>query len=118
MWCRMDLCRKIGSRLDIYVNALRKSSYQCCNSPKYPDIEHAVWDILEDERKVVLEQPQYRYSTRNGSVIIHFYSKPCVWDTLLHYLSLHHQQWQWLEKIQQGEQQGQINRLQVPLRSS
>ncbi|RKG53986.1 NRDE family protein [Acinetobacter cumulans] len=90
--------------------------------PQIPatDIEHAVWDILEDERKVVLEQlPNTGIQPEMEALLSSTFIQSPVYGTRCsNYLSLHHQQWQWLEKIQQGEQQGQINKLQVPLRSS
>ena len=83
-------------------------------------LESAVWDILEDERNVVLEQlPNTGIQPEMEALLSSTFIQSPVYGTRCsNYLSLHRQQWQWLEKIQQGEQQGQINRLQVPLRSS
>lgn len=81
------------------------------------DIEYAVWDILEDERKIIptllpetgiaIEMEELLSST--------FIQSPVYGTRCSNFLSLTHQQFEWLEKTQQGEQQGKIVKMKVAL---
>ena len=79
------------------------------------DIEYAVWNILEDERKIIptllpetgiaIEMEELLSST--------FIQSPVYGTRCSNFLSLKHQQFEWLEKTQQGEYQGQIIKMNV-----
>ncbi len=82
------------------------------------DIEAAVWDILEDERKVIAAYlPQTGISAEMEALLSSTFIQSPVYGTRCsNFLSLRHQQWRWLEKTQQGEQQGQINEIMLALK--
>ena len=88
--------------------------------PQVPsaDIEYAVWDILEDERKVVLEQlPNTGIQPEMEALLSSTFIQSPVYGTRCsNYLTLHHQRWRWLEKTQQGEQKGQMNEIMLALK--
>ncbi len=81
------------------------------------DIEYAVWDILEDERKIIptllpetgiaIEMEELLSST--------FIQSPVYGTRCSNFLSLKHQHFEWLEKTQQGEHQGQIIKMNIKL---
>ncbi len=79
------------------------------------NIQAAVWDVLEDERKIIpsllpetgiaIEMEELLSST--------FIQSPVYGTRCSNFLSLKHQQFEWLEKTQQGEHQGQIIKMNV-----
>lgn len=81
------------------------------------DIEYTVWDILEDERKIIptllpetgiaIEMEELLSST--------FIQSPVYGTRCSNFLSLKHQQFEWLEKTQQGEHQGQIVQMNLKI---
>lgn len=81
------------------------------------DIEYTVWDILEDERKIIpnllpetgiaIEMEELLSST--------FIQSPVYGTRCSNFLSLKHQQFEWLEKTQQGEHQGQMIQMNLKI---
>lgn len=81
------------------------------------DIESAAWDILEDERKILPELlPNTGIPSELEALLSStFIQSPNYGTRCSNLLTLSPQRWQWLEKSQQGESQGQIQRLTIPL---
>lgn len=74
------------------------------------DLEYAIWDILEDERKVIPELlPDTGISSEMEALLSStFIQSPIYGTRCSNFLRMTPKQWQWLEKEQQGEQQGNI----------
>ncbi|RLZ09997.1 NRDE family protein [Acinetobacter sp. 2JN-4] len=81
------------------------------------DLEYAIWDILEDERKVIPELlPDTGISTEMEALLSStFIQSPIYGTRCSNFLRMTPKQWQWLEKEQQGEQQGNIVRQHITL---
>lgn len=81
------------------------------------DLEYAIWDILEDERKVIPELlPDTGISKEMEALLSStFIQSPIYGTRCSNFLRMTAKQWQWLEKEQQGEQQGNIVRQQIML---
>ncbi|ENW98245.1 NRDE family protein [Acinetobacter sp. NIPH 298] len=81
------------------------------------DLEYAIWDILEDERKVIPELlPDTGISKEMEALLSStFIQSPIYGTRCSNFLRMTPTQWQWLEKVQQGEQQGNIVRQQIML---
>ncbi|ENU29232.1 hypothetical protein F991_02959 [Acinetobacter sp. CIP-A165] len=81
------------------------------------DLEYAIWDILEDERKVIPELlPDTGISSEMEALLSStFIQSPIYGTRCSNFLRMTPTQWQWLEKGQQGEQQGNIVRQQIML---
>ncbi|MDR7017421.1 NRDE family protein [Acinetobacter sp. 3657] len=81
------------------------------------DLEYAIWDILEDERKVIPELlPDTGISKEMEALLSStFIQSPIYGTRCSNFLRMTPTQWQWLEKAQQGEQQGNIVRQQIML---
>jgi len=81
------------------------------------ELRHAAWDILEDERKVIADLlPDTGISNEMEALLSSTFIQSPVYGTRCsNFLRLTLTQWQWLEKSQQGEQQGEIVELSVDL---
>lgn len=83
------------------------------------DCEHAVWDILQDERKIIADLlPDTGINPEMEALLSSTFIQSPVYGTRCsNFLSLSGHQWQWLEKLQHGENVGHIERLILPLKS-
>lgn len=81
------------------------------------DLEFAVWDILEDERKIIAELlPQTGISLEMEALLSStFIQSPIYGTRCSNFLRMKNQTWLWQEKSQQGETQGKIIKLNFPL---
>jgi uncharacterized protein with NRDE domain len=81
------------------------------------DLEFAVWDILEDERKIIAELlPQTGISVEMEALLSStFIQSPIYGTRCSNFLRMKNQTWLWQEKSQQGETQGQIIQLDFAL---
>lgn len=81
------------------------------------ELRHVAWDILEDERKVIADLlPDTGISTEMEALLSSTFIQSPVYGTRCsNFLRLNSTQWQWLEKSQQGQQQGQIVALELEL---
>lgn len=84
---------------------------------KFEDLETVAWDLLEDERKVSPELlPQTGISTEMETLLSSTFIQSPVYGTRCsNFLVLNHQEFNWIEKTQQGERQGQIQRQNIPI---
>ena len=82
-----------------------------------PDVMHAVWDILEDERKLELSQlPETGISIEMEQLLSSTFIQSPVYGTRCsNFLSLKNDEIIWLEKTQQGKHQGEIIEQIIPL---
>jgi uncharacterized protein with NRDE domain len=80
-------------------------------------LNDAAWDILEDERKVIAELlPDTGINAEMEALLSStFIQSPIYGTRCSNFLRLSTTQWHWLEKSQQGEQQGQITNLCIDL---
>lgn len=80
-------------------------------------LNNAAWDILEDERKVIPDLlPDTGINTDMEALLSStFIQSPIYGTRCSNFLRLTQTQWHWLEKTQQGEQQGKIVDLQITL---
>ena len=81
------------------------------------DLEYAIWDILEDERKIIPELlPQTGMSLDREELLSSTFIQSAVYGTRCsNFLTMKNESWLWLEKSQQGETQGEIVKLSFPL---
>ncbi|WP_286833830.1 MULTISPECIES: NRDE family protein [Acinetobacter] len=81
------------------------------------DLSHAVWDILEDERKVIPELlPATGISHELEQLLSStFIQSPAYGTRCSNFLRMKTDEWQWLEKSQQGETAGQIVEQVIPI---
>ena len=81
------------------------------------DIEYAVWDILEDERKIIPDLLPNTGITSEMEALLSstFIQSPVYGTRCSNFLSLTHQQFEWFEKTQQGEQQGRVIKMNIQL---
>ena len=84
------------------------------------ELHTAVWDILEDERKVIAELlPDTGISTEMEELLSStFIQSPIYGTRCSNFLRLSASQWQWLEKDQQGDSQGKVLELKIDLLKS
>ena len=84
------------------------------------ELHTAVWDILEDERKVIAELlPDTGISTEMEELLSStFIQSPIYGTRCSNFLRLSASQWQWLEKDQQGDAQGKVLELKIDLLKS
>ena len=73
------------------------------------DLCHAVWDILEDERKVLPELlPDTGISVEMEQLLSStFIQSPAYGTRCSNFLIMQQEQWHWIEKSQQGATAGQ-----------
>jgi uncharacterized protein with NRDE domain len=81
------------------------------------DLDFTVWDILEDERKIILELlPQTGISVEMEELLSStFIQSPMYGTRCSNFLRLKNDVWLWQEKSQQGETQGNIIQIDLPL---
>ena len=81
------------------------------------DLQYAVWDILEDERKIIPDLlPDTGISKEMEELLSStFIQSPIYGTRCSNFLRMTTDQWQWIEKTQQGEQQGKFIELTIPL---
>ena len=81
------------------------------------DLQYSVWDILEDERKIILDLlPDTGISVEMEELLSStFIQSPIYGTRCSNFLRMTSKHWQWLEKSQQGEQQGRVIEMQVDL---
>jgi uncharacterized protein with NRDE domain len=81
------------------------------------DLQYSVWDILEDERKIIPDLlPDTGISVEMEELLSStFIQSPIYGTRCSNFLRLTSEHWQWLEKSQQGEQQGRVIEMQVDL---
>ena len=74
------------------------------------DLQYSVWDILEDERKIIPDLlPQTGISQDMEELLSStFIQSPIYGTRCSNFLCMTHEQWSWLEKQQQGECKGEI----------
>lgn len=74
------------------------------------DLYHAVWDILEDERKAIPELlPETGISVEMEQLLSStFIQSPAYGTRCSNFLRMQQQQWHWIEKSQQGATAGQL----------
>lgn len=79
------------------------------------DIEYAAWDILEDERKVIPNLlPNTGITVEMEELLSSTFIQSAVYGTRCsNLLMMKSKHWQWLEKTQQGDAQGDILKLNV-----
>lgn len=84
------------------------------------DRESAVWNILEDDHKVIPNLlPDTGISLEMEALLSSTFIQSPVYGTRCsNFLTLSHHAWQWAEKSQQGENAGQIERLILTLKST
>ena len=80
-------------------------------------VQTAVWDILEDERKIIPQLlPDTGISPEMEELLSStFIQSPIYGTRCSNFLRMTAQQWQWIEKSQQGEQQGSLVEMNVDL---
>ncbi|MEK5750738.1 NRDE family protein [Acinetobacter variabilis] len=83
------------------------------------DLSHAVWDILEDERKIIPELlPKTGISHEMEQLLSSTFIQSPVYGTRCsNFLRMKTDEWQWLEKSQQGETAGQVVVQVIPITS-
>ncbi|WP_284880376.1 NRDE family protein [Acinetobacter variabilis] len=83
------------------------------------DLSYAVWDILEDERKVIPELlPETGISVEMEHLLSStFIQSPAYGTRCSNFLRMKTDEWQWLEKSQQGETAGQVVVQVIPITS-
>lgn len=81
------------------------------------DIEFAVWDILEDERKIIPELlPQTGISAEIEELLSSTFIQSLIYGTRCsNFLRLKNDAWLWQEKSQQGDTQDEIIQINLPL---
>ena len=81
------------------------------------DLDVAVWDILEDERKIIPELlPNTGIQVEMEELLSSTFIQSPVYGTRCsNFLWMHVAKWHWQEKQQQGEQQGQITQIELAL---
>lgn len=87
------------------------------NAQKAYDLEYAVWDILQDERKIDLDLlPQTGISVEMEQLLSSTFIRSPIYGTRCsNYLLMKRNQWTWLEKTQQGKHQNQIVKIDLHL---
>ncbi|MCH7337752.1 NRDE family protein [Acinetobacter sp. NIPH 2699] len=81
------------------------------------ELQATVWDILEDERKVIPDLlPDTGINAEMEALLSStFIQSPIYGTRCSNFLRLTLEQWQWSEKSQQGEQQGNVVQIQIDL---
>ena len=81
------------------------------------DLYYAVWDILEDERKIIPELlPKTGISHEMEQLLSSTFIQSPVYGTRCsNFLRMKTDEWQWLEKSQQGETAGQVVVQVIPI---
>ena len=81
------------------------------------EVQTAVWDILEDERKIIPQLlPDTGISPEMEELLSStFIQSPIYGTRCSNFLRMTAQKWHWIEKSQQGEQQGSLVEMNVDL---
>ncbi len=81
------------------------------------DLQYSVWDILEDERKIIPDLlPDTGISVEMEALLSStFIQSPIYGTRCSNFLRLTSEQWLWLEKSQQGGDQGNIVEKKIDL---
>ena len=81
------------------------------------DLEFTVWNILEDERKIIPERlPQTGISAEMEELLSSTFIQSPVYGTRCsNFLRMKNQTWLWQEKSQQGQTQGEVIHINLPL---
>ncbi len=81
------------------------------------DLQYSVWDILEDERKIIPDLlPDTGISVEMEELLSStFIQSPIYGTRCSNFLRLTSEQWLWLEKSQQGGDQGNIVEMRIDL---
>ena len=81
------------------------------------DLQYSVWDILEDERKIIPDLlPDTGISVEMEALLSStFIQSPIYGTRCSNFLRLTSEQWLWLEKSQQGGDQGNIVEMRIDL---
>lgn len=81
------------------------------------DLYYAVWDILEDERKIIPDLlPKTGISHELEQLLSSTFIQSPVYGTRCsNFLRMKTDEWQWLEKSQQGETAGQVVEQVIPI---
>ncbi|NNH88018.1 NRDE family protein [Acinetobacter terrae] len=81
------------------------------------DLEFTVWDILEDERKIIPERlPQTGISAEMEELLSStFIQSPIYGTRCSNFLRMKNDVWLWQEKSQQGETAGQVVEKIIPI---
>ena len=81
------------------------------------DLHHTVWDILEDERKIIPNLlPDTGISKEMEELLSStFIQSPIYGTRCSNFLRLDSKQWHWLEKTQHGERQDAVVEIKVDL---
>ena len=84
------------------------------------DIEYAVWDILEDQRKISVDLLPKTGITEEMEQLLSstFIQSPVYGTRCSNLLRMKNKNFDWIEKTQQGEAVGQKVRLKLELKSS
>lgn len=84
---------------------------------KASDLDYAVWDILEDQRKIAQELLPNTGIADEMEMLLSstFIQSPVYGTRCSNFLRLQHHQWQWLEKTQHGKARGDIQQLSIAL---
>lgn len=82
------------------------------------DIDAAVWDILEDERKVIPELlPNTGINAQMEELLSSIFIQSPVYGTRCsNFLQMKAQQWLWQEKNQQGVLKGKITSIEQSMK--
>ena len=74
------------------------------------DLQYSVWDILEDERKIILDLlPDTGISMEMEELLSStFIQSPIYGTRCSNFLTMTESEWKWVEKTQQGERQGDV----------
>lgn len=80
------------------------------------DLNYAVWDILQDERKIIPELlPQTGIATEMEELLSSTFIQSAMYGTRCsNFLTMKQDGWRWKEKTQQGEFKNQIVHLEIP----
>lgn len=83
------------------------------------ELSFAVWDILEDERKIIPELLPNTGITREMEHLLSstFIQSPVYGTRCSNFLRMQQDEWHWLEKSQQGDTAGNIVEKSIPFES-
>lgn len=79
------------------------------------DLQYSVWDILEDERKIIPDLlPDTGITVEMEELLSStFIQSPIYGTRCSNFLTMTESEWKWIEKTQQGEQQGLVMEINV-----
>ncbi len=79
------------------------------------DLQYSVWDILEDERKIIPDLlPDTGITVEMEELLSStFIQSPIYGTRCSNFLTMTKSEWKWIEKTQQGEQQGLVMEINV-----